>query len=529
MDSAAEPTSTANAATVEEVPLLVFTSDDAHNGMTPKAVLFTFTALNFLLYFDRGATAGALLSIREDRRLTGYDYVLSDTKSGLLVSGFTIGYLFTGPILASRGSAWGSRAVLLFGMLMWCVTCLGCAVAFSYWFLLVCRICVGIGEAAFVGFTVTIIDNFAPSTRRTSWIGFFYSMIPVGTAVGMGCGGVLTSSPTLLGMAAWRVLYLGEVVAAFPIINLLWCVPTRYHLPPMEGDATSLTFTAASMCVLRNTNYMLLVFGFATYCFVTGAVSAWGIPLLHEGPLQLSKTEAAIFLGLATTVSGVIGSLLGGLVVDCLGGSAGVRGAIQCQRFDMLMIAIAIPCGIVALLATDVLSFGIAFVAAVLALFAITAPINASILTVVTGELRPYAVSYSVFFIHLLGDFPSPMLTGVMSDYLGRHCHGLAHHCCDFDADLWQCVWVSDAAAGHCTNRLQLRNALLLVFLYLLIAPPCWAAVSWRLGRVAAATAAAEGDAPAAGATAPSSVLSIGASVPSVIASTCARADQRTA
>lgn len=460
-------------------------ADSMRGWVSPKVVLLTFTALNFLLYFDRGATAGALSSIRVDRHLARGDDVLSDAKSGLLVSGFTIGYLFTSPFFASRGSAWGSKAVLLLGMLLWCVACLGCAAAFSYNFLLLCRVLVGVGEAAFVGFTVTIIDDVAPPARRTSWIALFYSTIPVGTAVGMGCGGVLTSYPTLLGVASWRLIFVGEVVAALPVIALLHWIPSRYHLPPAEGDATLLSFVAATVRVLHNANYMLLVFGFAPYCFVTGAMSAWGIPLLHEGPLQLSKPTAAIFMGLATTLSGVVGSLLGGTVVDRMGGSAGVAGAIQCQKFDILMIVVAIPCGAVALLTANVFWFAVAFTVAVVALFAITAPINASILTVVPPELRPYAVSYSVFFIHFLGDFPSPTLTGLVSDYFGRYCRGLSQEHCAMDPAQFPCVWVTDAAMGHCTNLLQLRNALLLVFTYLLIAPPCWIAVWQRLRREA--------------------------------------------
>ncbi|KPI85952.1 putative transporter putative major facilitator superfamily protein (MFS) [Leptomonas seymouri] len=457
--------------------------NEEHHWVSPRVVLVTFTTLNFLLYFDRGATAGALSSIRADHRIAGGDDVLSDAKSGLLVSGFTIGYLFTSPLFVSRGGAWGSKAVILLGMFLWCVTCLGCAAATSYGLLLLCRILVGVGEAAFVGFTVTIIDSIAPPTRRTSWIGFFYSMIPVGTAVGMGCGGVLTSYPSILGVTPWRLIFLCQVVAALPIIALLCSIPSRYHLAPAGNDATPITFVAATVLVLSNANYVLLVFGFSTYCFVTGAVSTWGIPLLHEGRLQLSKAAAAAFMGLATTLSGVVGSLLGGFVVDRLGGSVGITGAIQCQKFNVAMILISIPCGAAALLATDVVRFAVAFVVAVVALFAITAPVNASILTVVPPQLRPYAVSYSVFFIHLLGDFPSPMLAGLVSDYLGRHCRGLPQERCAWEAARFQCVWVTDAAAGRCTNKLQLRNALLLVFTYLLIAPPCWGAVWWRLRR----------------------------------------------
>ncbi|CAG9572387.1 putative major facilitator superfamily protein (MFS) [Leishmania major strain Friedlin] len=457
---------------------------EVETWMTPRMVLWTFTVSNFLLYFDRGATVGALSSICSDRDISDNDTPLSDAKRGFLVSGFIMGYVVASPFFTSRGSAWGSRMVILLGMALWCATCLACAISLSYTVLLVCRILVGVAEAAFVAFTVTIVDNTAPATHRTSWIGFFYSMIPIGTAVGMGCAGLLTSYPALWGFTPWRVIYVTEVVAALPIVVLLCYIPACYHLAPATEFTPQLPFLTATGSVLCNANYMLLVIGLSMYCFVTGAVSTWGIPLLHEGPLQLPKATAALLMGIETTCSAVAGSLVGGLAVDYWGGSTGSVGVIQCQQFNILMILIAIPCGVAALLRTDALVFAITFAVAVTALFAITAPINASILTVVPAGLRPYAVSYSIFIIHLLGDFPSPTLAGIVSDFFGRSCRGLSRDGCHAAEQQFQCAWMDDAdGLGRCMCRVELRNALLLVFAYLFLAPPCWTVVWWRLRR----------------------------------------------
>lgn len=89
------------------------------------------------------------------------------------------------------------------------------------------------------------------------------------------------------------------------------------------------------------------------------------------------------------------------------------------------MIIIALPLGIVALMITKIYIFIIAFFISVMAIYALTAPINAALLTVVRSQIRPHAVSYSVLFIHLLGDFPSPTLAGYFSDRFGKHCHAM--------------------------------------------------------------------------------------------------------
>ncbi|KAG5507538.1 hypothetical protein JKF63_06487 [Porcisia hertigi] len=453
-------------------------------GMSPRSVLWTFTLINFLLFFDRGAIAGALSSIRIDSHLIDNGTPLSDAKSGLLISGFTIGYVFSSPLFTSRGIVWGSKAIIGLGLAIWCLASVTCAASLSYASVLICRILVGVAEAAFVGFTVTIIDTIAPYGSRASWLGLFFSAIPIGTAAGIGCGGALSSYSTLWGLPPWRVVLVVQALAALPVIGLVFYMPNRYHLAPATGSTSHISFFAATSRVLCNKNYILLVLGFSVYCFLMGAVSTWGIPLLHEGPLQFSHTAAAVFMGLATAFSGAVGSLLGGLFVDRFGGSTGIAGAMHCQRFNILMMCFAIPSGVVALYSTHTVVFGITFLASVLAFFTITAPINACILTMVPPSLRPYAASYSTFFIHLLGDFPSPTVTGLLSDFWGRNCRGRSRDACSAAEPSLQCAWITDVeGGGRCVCRIQMRNALLIVFAYTVVALPCWTVVWQRLRR----------------------------------------------
>lgn len=164
---------------------------------------------------------------------------------------------------------------------------------------------------------------------------------------------------------------------------------------------------------------------------------------------------------------------------------------MKAQLFDVAMIIIAIPTGIVALMITKIYIFIIAFFVAVAAVYALTAPINAAILTVVRPKLRPHAVNYSVLFIHLLGDFPSPTLAGYLSDRFGNHCNSMNKEQCMQSASS-HCRWVEststyqsvkDSVSGTCESEYQIRNALVFVFLVLIIAIPCWLIVYFRLRR----------------------------------------------
>lgn len=461
----------------------------AERFITPRVVLCTFTLLNFFTYLDRGALAGSLSAIRVDPALRppgSTAAAMTDAQGGAVVSGFMIGYMVSCPLFSALGGRFSSRVIILFGMVVWSVACIGTALSPHYWVLLLCRMFVGVGEAAFVGFTVTIIDNIAPPTHRTRWIGTFYAMIPLGTAVGMAVGGVCgtQASPDWLPLAMWRVPFIVEVLASLLVLVMIACMPAAYHLPrrPVEEY---ISLPRATAMLVKNGNYVLIVLGLATYTFVVGALSVWAIPMLVQGPLHIATITAAVFVGSSTALAGLVGTLAGGTVLDAVGGSEGEAGCANCQLFNVAMIVVCIPFSVLALYTTNVSAMMVSFALAVLALFCTTAPANASILTVVPSSLRPYAVGYSVFVIHLLGDFPSPTVAGVLSDHFSNGCPALNATTCTLQPSQG-CYWVvaeggSAAGSGHCVNQYQLRNALLIVFLVLLLAIPLWGAACLRL------------------------------------------------
>jgi hypothetical protein len=54
-------------------------------------------------------------------------------------------------------------------------------------------------------------------------------------------------------------------------------------------------------------------------------------------------------------------------------------------------------------------------------MFLTIGPVNIAILNTVKPHLRGQAVAINIFVIHLFGDFPSPILVGVMNEYIGMY------------------------------------------------------------------------------------------------------------
>src|SRR5207302_8207776 len=77
---------------------------------------------------------------------------------------------------------------------------------------------------------------------------------------------------------------------------------------------------------------------------------------------------------------------------------------------------LAAPFALLALSAPAPAVYYPTIVVAELLLFMSTGPINAAIVNIVSPHERASAVALSMFAIHLLGDVPSPVLIGYLSD-----------------------------------------------------------------------------------------------------------------
>jgi hypothetical protein len=112
-------------------------------------------------------------------------------------------------------------------------------------------------------------------------------------------------------------------------------------------------------------------------------------------------------------VTGFVGTFAGGWLGDYL-----LR--FTRQAYLWFIGAVTLAAAPLALLALTAPTPGIyypAIVAAELLLFMSTGPVNALIVNIVSPWERASAVALSMFCIHLLGDVPSPVLIGYLSDH----------------------------------------------------------------------------------------------------------------
>ena len=156
--------------------------------------------------------------------------------------------------------------------------------------------------------------------------------------------------------------------------------------------------------------------------------------MIHE-LFSLSKTSGSLILGIISVVCGFAGTVGGSVLVDVMSRKHTERRRreeITQFKYDMhrteiccfllfIFTLAGFAAGMVAILLQNQLAFLIGLAASELLLFMATGPRSLAVMTCVTPDLRGQANAIAIFVMHVLGDFPSPLIIGVFHDALGAY------------------------------------------------------------------------------------------------------------
>nr|GMC83566.1 probable sphingolipid transporter spinster homolog 2 [Ipomoea batatas] len=324
---------------------------------TPKRLLCVFCVINILNYLDRGAIAsngvnGKRRTCNKDGACTSGsgiqgDFNLNNFQDGVVSSAFMVGLLVASPIFASFAKRVNPFRLIGIGLSVWTIATAGCGFSINFWSITICRMFVGVGEASFISLAAPFIDDNAPAAQKTVWLGIFYMCIPSGVAFGYVYGGLVGSHLT------WHWAFWIEAILMFPFAILGFVMkPLQLKgfspagskrlttsvaagsrenvvsngeggsLPRSEFHETSKASGSSNQFVeffkdlkalLVEKVFVVNVLGYIAYNFVIGAYSYWGpkagYSIYHMG-------NADMVFGGITVVSGIVGTIVGGVVLD---------------------------------------------------------------------------------------------------------------------------------------------------------------------------------------------------------------------
>ena len=188
--------------------------------------LFVLLSINLFNYIDRYILAAVEPRIRE--AFFAKDDPDAATKLGVLGSAFMISYMVIAPIFGWLGDRTRRWTIIGLGAIAWSLASGASGLATTFTALLITRVFVGIGEAAYGPTAPTIIADLYPVQRRGAVLAWFYAAIPVGTAIGYSVGTVVAAKtnswqwpfysvvPWGIALGIWATLHAGGLLTSGP-------------------------------------------------------------------------------------------------------------------------------------------------------------------------------------------------------------------------------------------------------------------------------------------------------------------------
>lgn len=371
-------------------------------GSSPRFAVGLLLAINLFNYIDRYVLAAVSPAVSREFFTEGDPHAHS--KMGLLATAFLISYMVVAPVfgwLADRGNRW---TIVAIGVILWSLASGGSGLATFWLMMLIMRIFVGVGEAAYGPTAPTLLSDLFPVERRGAILAWFYVAIPVGSALGYVLGGMVIQFTSW----HWAFLLTLPPGIVLGVLCLMMKDPPRGGTDGVQAHKATL---ADYLALAKIPSYVLCVLGMTAFTFAIGGMSFWMPTYLHEfrGEADLGKVN--LIFGGITVVAGLAATLLGGWLADTLrarfsGSYFLVSGAGMLLGFPFFLASLYAP-----MPWAYVLIF-----AAIFLLFLSTGPSNAIIANVTHPSVRATAFAACIFIIHAFGDAISPWIIGAITD-----------------------------------------------------------------------------------------------------------------
>jgi MFS family permease len=374
-------------------PPSLVTADQAPTTRARRAfpwIVFTLTfALLLSDYMSRQVLSAVFPFLKAE-------WALSDTQLGALTSvvALTVGLLAVP--LSLLGDRWGRVKAIVLMATIWSLATLGSAIAANYGELMVSRVFIGVGEAAYGSVGLAVVLAVFPAYRRASISGAFIAGGSFGSVIGVALGGALAVH------FGWRWSFAAMKLEAHRVANLA------------EGEPVSVPGERAKLRTLFSTPSVIAAYvGSGLQLFIAGSLFAW-LPSYLNRAYGLAPDKAAGVAALAILFMGV-GMIVCGMVTDKLARTVAIRKWTTAIVYSLLsLIGLGIgfslhPGGAQLLL----LAVGVFFAAGT------SGPAGAMVANLTRESIRSTAFGTLTLANNLLGLAAGPLVTGILADKFG--------------------------------------------------------------------------------------------------------------
>jgi MFS family permease len=310
------------------------------------------------------------------------------------------------------GDKFGRVKAIVAMAAIWSFATLGSALAANYEQMMLARVLIGVGEAAYGSVGLAVVLAVFPATRRASLTGAFMAGGLFGAVLGVALGGVVAVQ------LGWRWSF-----ALMAIFGLVLVVLYRAFISDEKLEANRHADTAgrpaagqprAKLSSLYSTPAVILAYiGSGLQLFVAGSLYAW-LPSYLNRSYGMAPDKAAGVAALFILIMGV-GMIACGAVTDRLTRAVPIRKWTTAIVYAVLSLAFvgaafAAAPGPAQLL---LLAVGAFFAAGT------TGPAGAMVANLTPESIRATAFGTLTFANNILGLAAGPFVVGILADRFG--------------------------------------------------------------------------------------------------------------
>ena len=242
-------------------------------------------------------------------------FTLSDSRLGLLATGFAVSYAFSGLVFGITADRVNRRNLIAGCLVFWSAATALCGAAGSFILLFLARLGVGIGEAGASPAAMSMIADLYPAGRRGTAMSVYYLSTSIGFMIALALGGLVER------YLGWRATFLlAAIPGALLVPVLLFGVrePARGGLDRADSSGPPPSFATFAKFVLAQPALILLVIGATINVTSLAGVGAWTVSYFVRTH-GVSIATAGATVGGVQGLAGIAGTLSGGVLGDAFG------------------------------------------------------------------------------------------------------------------------------------------------------------------------------------------------------------------
>jgi predicted MFS family arabinose efflux permease len=357
------------------------------------AVLFAVSVFNFV---DRQLISVLLQPIKDE-------FQMSDAWMGAITGiAFMLVHSVVGIPLARWADRGDRRWILTLGLTVWSALTAASGFARSFAVLLLCRMGVGIGEAAGTPSAHSMISDYFPPERRATALSVYAMGVYVGIMFGYIAAGWLGEH------FGWRATFMIVGLPGLAIALLLYLTVDE---PPRTTEVESHPIGEVVRYLFAKRSYVILLAAASFHAAAAYCIAQWA-PTFLLRVHGMSLSEMGLSLGLATGISGAAGTLLGGVLSDRLARAnrAWYARTTAIAAFGSLPFAVGF-------VLSDSASMALAFFVPMTFITGMyIGPLYAMNQGLARPRMRAMAVAVHLFVVSILGGGVGPWVVGLMND-----------------------------------------------------------------------------------------------------------------